>query len=85
MRAHGLPDAYERLKAFTRGKDITRESMQQFIAALAIPEAERQRLLALAPWSYTGKAAELAKRIWRRQILKQRLDRIAAGAVCSAD
>jgi adenylosuccinate lyase len=51
------------LKALTRGKGITRESLQQFIGQLAVPEAERQRLLALAPWSYTGKAAELAKRI----------------------
>jgi len=63
MRRYGLPEPYEQLKALTRGKDITRESLQQFIAQLAIPEAERQRLLALTPWTYIGKAAELAKRI----------------------
>ena len=63
MRRYGLPEPYEQLKALTRGKDITRESLQQFIGQLAIPEAERQRLLALAPWTYTGMAAELAKRI----------------------
>jgi len=63
MRRYRLPEPYEQLKALTRGKGITRESLQQFIAQLAIPEAERQRLLALAPWTYTGKAAELAKRI----------------------
>jgi len=63
MRRYGLPEPYEQLKALTRGKGITRESLQQFIAQLAIPEAERQRLLALAPWTYIGKAAELAKRI----------------------
>jgi len=63
MRRYGLPEPYEQLKALTRGKGITRESLQQFIAQLAIPEAERQRLLALAPWTYTGMAAELAKRI----------------------
>ncbi len=63
MRRYGLPEPYEQLKALTRGKGITRESLQQFIAQLAIPEAERQRLLELAPWTYTGKAAELAKRI----------------------
>ena len=63
MRRYGLPEPYEQLKALTRGKGITRESLQQFIGQLAIPEAERQRLLALAPWTYTGKAAELAKRI----------------------
>ena len=63
MRRHGLPEPYEQLKALTRGKGITRESLQQFIGGLAIPDAERARLLALTPWTYTGKAAELAKRI----------------------
>jgi adenylosuccinate lyase len=63
MRRYGLPEPYEQLKALTRGKGITRESLQQFIAQLAIPEAQRQRLLALAPWTYIGKAADLAKRI----------------------
>jgi len=63
MRRYGLPEPYEQLKALTRGKGITRESLQQFIAGLAIPDAERARLLALAPWTYTGKAAELARRI----------------------
>ena len=51
MRRYGLPEPYEQLKALTRGKGITRESLQQFIAGLALPEAERQRLLALAPWT----------------------------------
>jgi adenylosuccinate lyase len=63
MRRYGLPEPYEQLKALTRGKGITRESLQQFIGELAIPEEERRRLLALAPWTYTGMAAELAKRI----------------------
>ena len=63
MRRYGLPEPYEQLKALTRGKGITRESLQQFIAQLAIPQAERARLLELAPWTYIGKAAELAKRI----------------------
>ncbi len=63
MRRYGLPEPYEQLKALTRGKGITRESLQQFIGGLAIPDAERARLLALTPWTYTGKAAELARRI----------------------
>ncbi|MGP1677365.1 MAG: adenylosuccinate lyase [Burkholderiales bacterium] len=63
MRRYGLPEPYEQLKTLTRGKGITRESLQQFIGQLALPEAERERLLALAPWTYIGKAAELAKRI----------------------
>jgi adenylosuccinate lyase len=63
MRAHGLPNPYEQLKALTRGKGITMESMRAFIAALDLPAAEKERLLALSPASYIGKAAELARRV----------------------
>ncbi|HNE16628.1 MAG TPA: adenylosuccinate lyase, partial [Rhodocyclaceae bacterium] len=53
----------EQLKELTRGKGITRDALQAFIATLAIPEAEKTRLLAMTPASYIGKAAELARRI----------------------
>jgi adenylosuccinate lyase len=62
MRRHGVPEPYERLKELTRGKAITREQLHRFIAALPIPEPERQALLALTPATYLGKAAELARR-----------------------
>ncbi|HLE67012.1 MAG TPA: adenylosuccinate lyase, partial [Burkholderiales bacterium] len=64
MRRHGIADAYEKLKELTRGKEgITRDTLHAFIKGLAIPEADKQRLLALTPATYIGKAAELAKRI----------------------
>lgn len=63
MRRYGLPQPYEQLKKFTRGEAMTRELMQGFIAKLDIPEPEKQRLLAMTPASYTGKAAELARRV----------------------
>ena len=63
MRRYGIENPYEQLKAMTRGKGITRDALHAFIATLAIPEAERARLLALTPATYTGKAAELARRI----------------------
>jgi len=64
MRRYGIANAYDKLKELTRGQQgINRASLQAFIATLAIPEAEKQRLLQLAPDTYTGKAAELAKRI----------------------
>jgi adenylosuccinate lyase len=63
MRRFGLPEPYEQLKKFTRGEPMTRELMQGFIAKLAIPDADKQRLLAMTPGSYTGLAAELAKRV----------------------
>jgi adenylosuccinate lyase len=63
MRRYALPNPYERLKELTRGKAITREAIHAFIATLEIPPAERDRLLLMTPASYTGKAAELARRI----------------------
>ena len=64
MRRYGVTGAYEQLKELTRGNDcITRESLHAFIGTLEIPEDARQRLLALTPATYIGKAAELAKKI----------------------
>jgi len=63
MRRHGLPQPYEQLKAFTRGKPMTRELMLGFITDSALPQEEKERLLAMTPASYTGRAAELARRI----------------------
>jgi adenylosuccinate lyase len=64
MRRHGLTGAYEQLKELTRGRDgITRKSLHAFIKGLALPEAEKKRLLALTPAAYIGKAAELARKI----------------------
>ena len=64
MRRYAVPQAYEQLKALTRGKDgITPETLRQFISALAIPDAAKAELLSLTPAGYTGKAEELARRI----------------------
>jgi len=63
MRRFGLPEPYEQLKKFTRGQPMTRELMQGFIASLALPEAEKARLLALTPATYTGLATALARKI----------------------
>jgi adenylosuccinate lyase len=63
MRRYAVPDAYEKLKELTRGTRVSREGMQAFVSTLEIPEAARAELLKLTPWDYTGKAAELARRI----------------------
>ena len=64
MRRCGIADAYDQLKALTRGRaGVTREVLHGFIRGLAIPEADKQRLLALTPQTYVGLAAELAKRV----------------------
>jgi adenylosuccinate lyase len=63
MRRHGIADAYEQLKALTRGRRITESTLREFVAALDLPAAERERLLALRPEDYVGLAASLAREI----------------------
>ena len=62
MRRHGMANPYEQLKELTRGKAITKDGLHAFIRGLQIPAAERERLLAMTPRSYVGKATELAMR-----------------------
>ncbi|WP_027474712.1 adenylosuccinate lyase [Curvibacter gracilis] len=62
MRRFGVQGAYEKLKEVTRGKTVTAEALHGLIRSLDIPQAEKDRLLAMTPGSYVGKAAELARR-----------------------
>jgi len=62
MRRHGVPQAYEKLKALTRGRRLGRRELAAFVKRLPIPDAAKKRLLALKPASYTGLARELARR-----------------------
>jgi adenylosuccinate lyase len=63
MRRYAVAEPYEKLKALTRGRGIDEASLRSFIATLAIPDSEKQRLLSLTPQTYLGKAVELAKRV----------------------
>ena len=63
MRRYAVAGAYEKLKEVTRGKTVTPEALHQLIRSLDIPDAEKDRLLAMTPASYVGKAAELARRV----------------------
>jgi adenylosuccinate lyase len=63
MRRYGLPNPYERLKEITRGKQITAEALRTFIDTLELPADVKEHLKNLAPDRYTGKAAQLAKRV----------------------
>ncbi|MEM9208829.1 MAG: adenylosuccinate lyase, partial [Pseudomonadota bacterium] len=60
MRRYGIPEPYEKLKALTRGKPVTRDVLITFIDTLDVPEDVRQELRALTPERYLGIAAELA-------------------------
>ncbi|MFZ9550749.1 MAG: adenylosuccinate lyase, partial [Hylemonella sp.] len=63
MRRYGLAGAYEKLKEATRGQTVSAADLHDLIRSLSIPEADKQRLLAMTPATYTGKAAELARRV----------------------
>ena len=60
MRKAGITNAYEALKHFTRGKPISKQSIQAFIDDLDLPAEDKQRLKALTPGTYTGLAQRLA-------------------------
>jgi adenylosuccinate lyase len=63
LRAHGVAGAYEKLKDFTRGRDIGARELRSFVATLELPEDARRRLEGLTPASYTGLAEALARDI----------------------
>lgn len=63
MRRFGIEQPYEKLKAFTRGKAITKEMMLEFVDSLKLPQAEKDALKALTPATYVGNAADQAKAI----------------------
>jgi adenylosuccinate lyase len=63
LRAAGVPEGYEKLKAFTRGRAIDAQAYAAFIDSLPIEAGERDRLRALTPRDYLGLAADLARAI----------------------
>jgi adenylosuccinate lyase len=63
MRRYGVENPYEQLKELTRGRAIDGQSLREFVQNLEIPEAAKERLQRLTPGTYTGMAAELARRI----------------------
>jgi adenylosuccinate lyase len=62
LRAAGVPNGYELLKDFSRGRPLDRELLAQFIRTLPLEDTQRDRLLQLTPSDYTGMAATLARR-----------------------
>ncbi len=60
LRREGDTEAYERVKALTRGKQVTLEDFYELFESLDVDESVRKELLALTPSGYTGLAEELA-------------------------
>jgi adenylosuccinate lyase len=62
LRKYGIPDAYDQLKALTRGKNISKEDILKFAESLEIlSEEDRETLVHMTPASYIGYASELAE------------------------
>lgn len=61
LRKYGVPDAYDTLKALTRGKSISKEDILKFAESLDIlSDQDRQTLVEMTPASYIGLANILA-------------------------
>jgi adenylosuccinate lyase len=60
MRRYGLPEPYERLKALTRGRQLTEALYREVLEQLELPESEKAALGRLTPATYIGLAADLA-------------------------
>ena len=63
MRRYGYENPYDTLKEYTRGKAISKESLQSLITELKIPAEAKQYLMDLTPATYIGKATALVKNI----------------------
>lgn len=57
-----ISDPYALLKDLTRGKRIGHQELIEFVNGLDISQEAKDRLIALRPNTYTGLAAELARR-----------------------
>ena len=68
MRRFQIQGAYDIIKKATRGKELSRETYQEIVRDLNIPEEDKQRLLQLTPATYTGKAEKIALAVrYRRE------------------
>jgi adenylosuccinate lyase len=61
MRRYGIAEPYEKLKALTRGRPVSKDVLHEFIRKLEIPDDAKARLLELTPSNYTGLASSLAR------------------------
>jgi adenylosuccinate lyase len=78
MRAEGIPEAYEQLKALTRGRRIDRAALAAFIATLPLSPEARARLAGMSPAAYVGLAPQLARDFAARRVAPGAIEVVAA-------
>ncbi len=61
LRTVTTDDPYNLLKTLTRGRDISTEELQQFVAGLQVSPEVRRRLLALSVEEYVGEAGAICR------------------------
>ena len=66
MRCAGYDDAYEKLKELSRGKEIDKKTLHNFIDQLNISDNDKSRLKKLTPSNYLGNAETQAKSIKKK-------------------
>jgi adenylosuccinate lyase len=54
LRRENYPNPYEALKELTRGKEINKQTVQQFITTLKVSAAVKKELKSITPHNYTG-------------------------------
>ncbi|MCF7830641.1 adenylosuccinate lyase [Candidatus Gracilibacteria bacterium] len=59
LRAHGVTDAYEQLKKFSRGQALSLEQILTFVDKTKLPKEVKDRLKKLTPETYIGLSAKL--------------------------
>ncbi len=63
MRCYNIEGAYEKLKEISRGSEISKETLHNFIEKLDIPNNAKSRLKNLTPSNYLGNAETQTKLI----------------------
>jgi adenylosuccinate lyase len=64
MRKYGIEEPYEKLKALTRGKAVSAESMRAFVDTLdGVPEDVKAQMRKWTPSKYVGNAVEQARHV----------------------
>ena len=66
MRCYNIEGAYEKLKEISRGNEINRETLHNFIEKLDIPNDAKSRLKNLTPSNYLGNAETQTKLIKKK-------------------